>query len=226
MRGIKILVVDDEVLIAEHLKDILISLGFENIKLAHNQQQALTSIAVFNPEIILLDIRMESELVGIGIAQKVAKMYKIPFIFITAHSDKEIIQKALQTKPAGYITKPVKKMDVYAAITIAIKNLEIPEEKLLIFKDGHAIVKLSIDEIFYAKGEGNYIDIVTAGKKYTIRNSLDWFMGNMPEDQFVRIHRSYVVNIKKIDKQTSNNVYIKGNAIPVSRNMQIDLTRI
>jgi two-component system, LytTR family, response regulator LytT len=174
---------------------------------------------------VLLDIHMDYELEGIAIAQKVAETYRIPFIYITAHSDKDIINKALETKPFGYITKPIKKMDVYAAITIALKHIEGQEENILVFKDGYATVKLSADEIFYAKSEGNYIDIITANKKYTLRNSLEWFTEQLPEQQFVRVHRSYVANIKKITKQTSGTIYMQDHIIPISRNKQIGLAK-
>lgn len=218
----KILVVDDEVLIAEFLKDILVSLGFNAIQLAHNMQETFVAIEQFRPELLLLDIRMERELEGIEIARKVNELYKIPFVFITAHSDAKIIEQALDTNPSGYITKPFKEMDVYAAVNLAIKNKALQQEKTFSFKDGYDTIKLPINEILFAKSEGNYIDLFTNKKIYTLRNSLDWLLENLPENEFKKTHRSYVVNVKKIEKISSKSVFINNTEIPVSRNNLID----
>jgi two-component system response regulator LytT len=218
----KILIVDDEVLISEFLKDILISFSFSDIQLAHNMAQTFFKIEQFQPELILMDIRMERELEGIEIAQKLNDRYTIPFIFITAHSDENTIQKALNTNPAGYIIKPFKKMDVYAAINLAIITDALQNEKTLIFKDGYGTVKIPVDDILFAKSDGNYIDLFTQKKIYTIRYSLDWLLENLPENEFKKTHRSYLVNVKKIEKITAKSVFISNTEIPVSRNNPID----
>lgn len=219
----KILIVDDEVLIAEFLKDELISLGYNHIDLAHNRKQALDAIERFKPQLVLLDIRMKNEREGIEIAEEINKLFKIPFIFITAHSDKEIVQQALSTKPAGYITKPFKQIDVYAAVHLVESGSEKNHEKFLVFKDGYADVKISIDDILYAQSNDNYINIYTTQKRYTVRNTLEWFKENTPEELFHRTHRSYIVNITKINKSTSKSVFINDIEIPVSRGNQIKL---
>ena len=217
----KILIVDDEVLIAEFLKDELISLGYEQIELAHNKKQALNAMEKFKPQLVLLDIRMKSEREGIEIAEEINKTFEMPFIYITAHSDKEIVQQALSTKPAGYITKPFKQIDVYAAVHLVEKGSEKVAERFLVFKDGYADVRVSIDNILYTQSDDNYIHIYTTTKKHTVRNTLEWFKENTPEELFHRSHRSYIVNITKITKSTSKSVFINEIEIPVSRGNQI-----
>ena len=113
-------------------------------------------------------------------------------------------------------------MDVYAAINLAIKNKALQQEKTLVFKDGYDTVNLLVNEILFAKSEGNYIDLFTSKKIYTLRNSLDWLLENLPENEFKKTHRSYVVNVKKIEKITSKSVFINNTEIPVSRNSLID----
>ena len=219
----KILIVDDEVLIAEFLKDELASLGYHNIELAHNRKQAITTIEKFKPQLVLLDIRMKTEREGIEIAEEINKAFKIPFIYITAHSDKDIVQQALSTKPAGYITKPFKQIDVYAAVHLVETNSDQQTEKFLVFKDGYADVKLSVDDILYIQSDDNYIHIYTTTKKHTVRNTLEWFKENTPEELFHRTHRSYIVNITKITKSSSKSVFLDEIEIPVSRGNQIKL---
>lgn len=217
----RILIVDDEVLIAEFLKDELMALGYKNIYLAHNRKQAFSKINAFNPQVVLLDIRMKNEREGIEIAEEIDKSYNIPFVYITAHSDKEIVKLALSTKPSGYITKPFKQIDVYAAVKLAETNSEKINERFLVFKDGYASIKLSVDDILYIQSDDNYIHIFTIHKKYTLRNTMEWFISNTPEELFHRTHRSYIVNITKINKSTSKSVFINDLEIPVSRGNQI-----
>ena len=219
----KILIVEDEVLIAEFLKDLLISLDYTNLKLAHNKKQAMIHVNEFMPDLVLLDIRMKEELEGIEIAKEINANHKIPFIFITAHSDKEIVHLALDTKPAGYITKPFKKMDVYAAVHLVESNKQVVNQKYLVFKDGYTNVKLSVEDILYAKSDNNYIHIYTTVKKYTLRNTLEWLKENIPQELFHRTHRSFIVNITKITKKNTKSVFVEGIEIPVSRGNHIQL---
>jgi two-component system response regulator LytT len=220
-----ILIVEDEVLIAEYLKDTLISLGFNDIRLAHTKKDALESIASAQPALLLLDIRMEHELDGISIAQTMLKTEKIPFIFITAHSDKDIIQQALETQPSAYLTKPFKKMDVFASVCLALTPTN-SEPKKFIFKDGHTTVSIFCSDILYVESECKYITVVTEEKKYTLRNSLEWCLKNLPENIFIRVHRSFIVNTEKIETKSSKSITIKNKIIPVSRfrSQQVDLT--
>lgn len=220
---LKILIVEDEVLIAEFLKDILNDFGVFKVDLAHNKKMALEVIERFQPNLILLDIRMEEELQGIEIAIEIGRKFKVPFIFITAHSDEQIIQQALETKPFAYITKPVKKMDVYAAINLALNSISEKAVTYLLFKDGHTEVRLDHTEILYAKSIGNYVTVYTPGKKYNIRYSMDWLSENLPLDSFLRVHRSYLVNVKKIEKNSFKSLLVNGVEIPKSRNLKLNL---
>jgi DNA-binding LytR/AlgR family response regulator len=214
---VSILIVEDEVLIAEFLKDTLISVGFQQIKLAHSKTEALEAIKAFEPGLVLLDIRMENDLDGISVAETISATNNIPFIFITAHSDKEILQKALATKPAAYLTKPFKKVDVFAAVSLAIQEQEYKTRKF-IFKDGFTTIALACQDILYIESEGNYIYVVTNNRKYTIRHSLEWCLQHLPESQFKRIHRSFIVNTDKIEKSNAKSVFIPGRELPKSRN--------
>lgn len=217
----KILIVDDEVLIAEFLKDELKGLGYNTIMMAHNKAQCMKQIEEFCPEVVLLDIRMKNEREGIEIAEEINRNYQIPFIFITAHSDKEILQHALTTNPAGYITKPFKQIDVYAAIRLVESAKEKNQEKSIIIKDGYSEIKLLLNTILYVQSDDNYIHIFTTTKKYTVRNSLEWFKENTPAEMFHRSHRSFIVNLSKISKSNSKSVFIDDIEIPVSRGNQV-----
>ena len=207
--------------IAEFIKDILLSFNYSDIQLAHNLTQASLSLNNFLPDVVFLDIRMTGELDGLELAHQINNTYKIPFVFISAHSDKEIIAKAISTKPISYITKPIKEADVFTAIELV--KQKINEVNFLHIKNGYENIKLFFDEVLFIKSDDNYIHIFTTDSKFTIRNTLEWFKEQSPKNYFHRTHRSYLVNINKITKTKAKSVFIGSVEIPVSRGNHINL---
>ncbi|MBN8692465.1 MAG: response regulator transcription factor [Bacteroidetes bacterium] len=219
MKNLKVLIVDDEVLIAEDLKDILKSFGIQNIHLAHSKTEALTALNEIRPHLALLDIRMENELDGLELGQYIIDTLKIPFIYITAHSDMVMIEKIVKTKPSAYITKPFKKSDLFASINLIRESLSENQAAVLNIKDGYNTVILPFDTILYIEGEGNYINIYSESKKIVSRQSLDSVYDLLDTRKFFRIHRSYIVNTQKITKYSKKEVELNSIKLPVSRNI-------
>lgn len=116
----KILIVEDEPIIAEDLSMILQKAGYQVIGIANDGTTALDLLHSQYPEIVLLDIALNSLLSGFDIARVINEKYKIPFIFITSFSDKNTLEQAKNLYPHGYIVKPFKKKDIMANIEIAL----------------------------------------------------------------------------------------------------------
>jgi two-component system, LytTR family, response regulator LytT len=215
LEHIKILIVEDEVLIAEDLKDILKTFGLKKIEMVHDKTSALENLRLNKPDIAILDIRMEKELDGLEIGEFIQNNYKLPFIFITAHSDIEMIKKIIKTKPVGYITKPFKKSDLFANINLAIEQLTTNNK--LFIKDGYSTHVININEIVYIESEGNYINIFTSSKKYLSRQNMESILLDIDSNDFLKIHRSYVVNLNKVKKYSSKEVIINEITLPISK---------
>ena len=132
-----ILIVEDEVLIAEDIKDFLKELEFETTAIAYNKAQALNSLRQNIPDLVLLDINLGNNQDGILIAEILNKEYKIPFIYLTSYSSKIILDQVKHTLPMGYVVKPFEEADLFTAIEIAISN----------YKTIHKKTKLSIELI-------------------------------------------------------------------------------
>jgi two-component system, LytTR family, response regulator LytT len=224
MKGVKLLIVEDEILIAEDLHDTLRGLGFSEIEMAHDKNTALDRIKSFDPQIILLDIRMEKETDGLEIGEYVTKNSGQPFIYITAHSDVAMVKEIIKTRPAGYITKPVKKSDLFASITLALEKVKQPEagNKTIAIKDGYATVVIDTNTILYIEAEGNYLNIFCENKKYSSRQSLDSLIEELNDPSFYKIHRSYLVNTGKITKYSKKEVLIHNQKLPVARSISAD----
>jgi len=217
MSAIKILIVEDEVLIAEHVKDYLTGFGFTQIFMAHTKKLALHTIEQIQPDLVLLDLHLQQPKEGLDIANFIDERGGPPYIFITANADILVIQEATHTKASGYITKPLKKSDLFAAIQIALKANEKPESSFLLIKENNTNLKLAYDEILYIESNSNYINIFTKTKKIITRQSLEWAELELPDNQFMRIHRSFIVNIRAVQKTSSKAVFIGEIEVPISR---------
>lgn len=214
----KILIVEDQVLIANHIKNILEDGGFQNVEMAFKLNEATEKLNEFSPNLILLDINVEGQNSGIDWAEENVKNAKI--IFITGQSEIKTMQKALTTNPIAYLTKPVKEIDLLATLEVAKKQLNL---NYVIIKDGFDEVKLSFDDIQFIKSERNYIDIQTVTKKITVRNTLDAFFNELDATIFCKTHRSYIVNTSKITQKKSNSIFINEYELPLSRNCNLNL---
>ncbi len=130
MATLKIMIVEDEIIVAKDIQRILKKLGYEAFDPFANGKKALDSIEKLSPDLILLDINLKSsEMDGINVAEQIHQHYQIPFIFLTAFSDKATLERAKLTEPYGYIIKPFEEDDIRTAIEIAYykytKDLEM-----------------------------------------------------------------------------------------------------
>ncbi|MFN8306469.1 MAG: response regulator transcription factor [Ferruginibacter sp.] len=122
MSGIRVLIVEDEPLIAKNIGMYLNNHDYEVAGIAYDPDEALHLLKRQQPDFAILDINLESEKTGIDIAAHINKHHFIPFLYLTSYSDKETLDKAKQTNPAGFIVKPFNDKTLYASIEIALAN--------------------------------------------------------------------------------------------------------
>jgi len=115
----RILIVEDEALIAEDIADLCQLNGYEVCGTAFNAAQALAMIQEHRPNLVLLDINLEDTVDGLDIAVHLRKHHTIPFIFLTSYADRDTFARAKDTAPLGYIVKPFSKDQLYTTIEIA-----------------------------------------------------------------------------------------------------------
>jgi len=122
MNAINVLIVEDDPLIAEDIRETLSNVNYNVVGLAYNKKDALNLLANTSPDIALLDINLGDNLDGILIAEEINTTYQIPFLYLTSYSNKEILDKVKHTLPMGYIVKPFDEADLFTAIEIAVSN--------------------------------------------------------------------------------------------------------
>ncbi len=122
MSKLRILIVEDEPAIAEHIAAYLDNEDFEVSGIAYDSEEALQQLQINTPDAVILDINLEGGEDGISIAQIINVTYQIPFLFLTAHSDKHTLNRAKEVNPSGYIVKPFNEKTLQASVEIAIAN--------------------------------------------------------------------------------------------------------
>ncbi|WP_338359562.1 LytR/AlgR family response regulator transcription factor [Yeosuana marina] len=227
MGEIKVLVVEDEIIIADNICDTLNNLGFKALEPAMTYTDAITLIEDQRPDIAILDIQLSGKKTGIDLAEKINEDYNFPFIFLTSNADKITLNEAKKVMPLAYLIKPFSKEELYTTIEIVLNNFSINDkqtrnenqiiERALFVKDKGAIVKLAFSDILYLKSSHVYIEIVLKNKKkHVVRGSLN-DITNKLNDKFIQVHRSYIVNVNHLQRIENNSIVIYDKSIPISK---------
>lgn len=116
----KVLIVEDEVIIAMALEDSIHDFGYLVAGRATTGQRAIDLAMETQPDLALIDIRLDGDMDGIEAAEKISGRLKIPVIFLTAYSDEETLSRAIQTNPYGYLIKPIRPRELYTTIETSI----------------------------------------------------------------------------------------------------------
>jgi DNA-binding LytR/AlgR family response regulator len=222
-----ILVVEDELIIAENIRTILRSGGYENIILAEDVDSAVSALDVSDIALVVTDIAMGEGRTGIQLGEIIQNKYKIPFIYITSHASAEIVGMAKHTRPNAYIIKPFKKEDVLVAIELALFSSEAPAPAGELFiKDGRSTLRLVCDEICWIESSGNYVTFyLTGDKRHVIRQALSAVYQELPAD-FVRVHKSFLVNRKHVREIRSGSVFVGDRELPIGRSYQEEASKL
>lgn len=222
---VKVLVVEDEVIVAEELVQLLQIEGYEVIGRATDAAQALQLCRQNPPDIALLDINIDGDRNGITLANELTKLQEMAIIFLTAYDDKKYIKQAAELNAHSFIIKPFQSKSLLASVRMAAESLAMDnhasEEKVLLgdrifIKTGDRFHKVMIDDVTYGEAVGSYTKLRINGEYTTIAINLKKFMDRITSPLFVRVHRSYVINISKVDSINGNTIYMGKHQIPMS----------
>ncbi|MCZ0899319.1 diguanylate cyclase, partial [Microcoleus sp. HI-ES] len=165
MSNKKILIVEDESIIAEDISDSLISLGYRITGMVYSGEEAIESAAKLRPDLVLMDVNLQGEIDGITAAEEIRLRFQIPVVYLTAYADETTLRRVNSTKPFGYIVKPFEEKNLHTTIQLALyrhqydsltnlPNRSFLREKLSQVLDGQKelsgvvpVVTLSLDKI-------------------------------------------------------------------------------
>jgi len=228
MKHLKIGIVEDDLLIAESIASTLKQIGYHPTKPVRSYDDALKMIETETPDLLIIDITLVGEKDGVDLALKINKDFGIPFIFLTAYSDAATVNRAKKANPYAYLVKPFTENDLFTSVEIAFNNynhlIKSTGQKkhdagylkdILFIKEGSLFHKVNISDIIYVESDNVYLNIYTAKKHLLSRIKLDEFISECASEEFMRVHRSYAVNVKHLEAVNSLSVTVAGKEIPV-----------
>lgn len=173
-------------------------------------------------DIIFLDIKMD-KLDGIKTAELIRRYdNNVKIVFVT--SSAEYVFKGYEVKAYRYIMKNELEYGFGKVLKDIIKETEAPAEKPFIFTFGAETVSLSLSDICYFESEKRIVKIITDAEEYKTYSKLVDIEQAIDNEYFIRCHQSYLVNAKKIDKISKNEIHLKnGKTVPVSKKYQKDV---
>jgi DNA-binding LytR/AlgR family response regulator len=230
MANVKVGIVEDEMIIAQGIADALEQLGYAVTEPAVSYTEALEMIMRETPDILLIDIQLSGKKDGIDLALTIKEDYNIPFIFLTANSDSETVNRAKKVSPHAYLLKPFDKEDLYTSIEICQHNFsQSQKEKTTVEKDnylindhlfikqGLSLRKIAVAHILYLESDNVYIYLHTNEAKLLVRSTIQNYMDLIGSDKFFRVHRSYAVNVSHIDVINTDTLLINETEIPIGK---------
>lgn len=238
-----ILIVEDEMLLAAHTALKIKEMGHNVHGIFPRGEEAVSQIALNPPDLILMDIQLNGKLNGIETALEIQKTHDIPIIYVTANNDKVHFDQAMETHPFAFISKPAKKLELQRAIDLVGKRIEHERQKseqlssinmggtpfmvsdCIYVRDHDKMVKVCIDDIYYVEAERNYCRIHTKNKQHLLVATLKEMDQKLPPRYFLRIHRSFIVNLMHIDEVAATHIVVDKRAVPVSKPLKEELLK-
>ena len=226
---IKCLIIDDESLaikvIEDHLKN------FDHIEIVATFNNPLKAYPIIEQEkidVIFLDINMP-QLSGFAFIENLS--YKPLIVFTTAY--REYAVKSFELNVLDYLVKPIpfnrflktmNKVYQQAYITSASAELNLQQEPHIFLKVSKKLIKVNLNDILYIESLKDYIKVITSLGDYVVHKSLTAISEELPQSNFLRVHRSYTISINKIKSVEGNTIEIANRRIPIGRNY-VKITR-
>lgn len=237
---IKILVVEDEMIIGAKISMLLTNLGYEVTGILCRGDEAIQHAISNKVDIVLLDIQLKGKIDGIETAKLIQQQSDIPVIYLTANSDESTFNRAKATRPSAFISKPFKELDLQRAIELTIcrmgghgeesfqNNSTIPEGTVILqdrifIRHREKMMKIMVSDILYIEADRNYSRIFTGSREYLLATTLKTIEEKLGNNLFVRTHRSYIVNLTHVDEVAEGHVVINQKAIPLSSGLKENL---
>lgn len=244
--SLRILIVEDDPLFGVELEMLVKETGYQVIDVVDNSSGALEAIFTESPDLILMDVDIKGKMTGLDIGQQI-KHLAIPILYITSYDDQASYARAEATHLIGYLVKPLSKYTLKSSISLAIKSLQSTamavaetaaheddtasaikffSKDSLFFKQKNVFQKIKVNDIHYLEADGDYVlTYLDENEKFISRCSLSQMEELLPADTFMRIHRSFIVNLKRIqsiDFQEAALV-MAGRTLPMNKQKGLQL---
>ncbi|MGB1217409.1 MAG: LytR/AlgR family response regulator transcription factor [Saprospiraceae bacterium] len=242
-QAIRILIVEDELPFQLDLEMMLDEMEYDVIGIVDNSEEAIKTIFVQKPDLILMDIDINGDLSGIEVGEKIKEL-EIPIIYITSHNNREMYESAKTSNLAGYMVKPVNRITFESTLDVIAlqiikdrqnknfqenKGVNINTQNKILIKHNKFYHMVKLDDIQFVEASEGYTTIHLAEKSLVSNLRLSDLEQLLPKEKFVKTHRSYIMNIQFCDAiDASDHIILmkNGKQIPISRAMKKKIMEI
>lgn len=223
---VSILIVEDEPIIADDLAITLEGFGYQIADICASADEALKAMDRNLPDIALLDVKIKGDKDGIQLGLLIRQQYQVPFVFITSLYDQNTLKRAKNANPAGYLVKPFKESDLKVTVELALSKRQwitetpldtlSPDINLFVRKEG-SLVPINYAEVSFIEASDNYSQLYIGNEKHVVSHTLKEIEEKLLSKGFCRVHKTYLVNLSKIDRIEQSVLFIGEKMIPIGK---------
>jgi two-component system response regulator LytT len=224
----RVVVIEDEAIVRKDISMCLKRLGYEVVGTGDTAEKAVSLALELKPDIFLMDIRIKGDKTGIDAATEIKKSVNIPIIYLTAYADEATLEKAKVTEPYGYILKPFKEIDIKTSVEMALHKHKSDMQKFeqldsiatvvedenkveaIFIRHQGKLIRLEYENIIFVEALKDYVNINLLENRYTVHSTMANIEKKLPNKYFSRIHRSYIINVHKIESLDASAVSVSG----------------
>jgi DNA-binding LytR/AlgR family response regulator len=204
-----------KLLIAENLSNVEIdlknrlqSLGFEVVDYVESPGKALEVLENKRVDLVLMDTFFDRDFSGVDAEKVIREKYNTPVLFIASENKTDLAEDIIASSATALILKPVKDFELKVNINLSVENFRKTQEIMpkneenfnnyIFVRADYKLNKIRIPDIYYIEAKKDYVNIHTSDNVYMVHSTMRDIMKVLPASLFIRIHRSYIVNIDKI----------------------------
>jgi DNA-binding LytR/AlgR family response regulator len=241
MENVKTLIIENDAQTAEELTEIVTALGYYVADTVYSAEVALKSLVRHKVDLVLLGSYFGTRVNGVDLIQEIRRKYDIPYIFIFSHQDSSSKELGLINEHTGILSRPFRQKEIQNTLEVTLYNyaqkLSILENSLspevdkndfwlkeyFFIKIKNQMIKIPFQEILWAEAYDNYTCLQTEKEKYLLHKSLKTVEDKLNPKGFVRVHRSYVVNLEKVTSIENEYLFIQKHKVPINRQQKAEI---
>jgi DNA-binding LytR/AlgR family response regulator len=221
----KIIIIEDEIVTATDLKNILENKGYTVLAICKTYDETLAVLESHTPDLLLIDIKLRlSSRDGVEIAESINQNNNIPIIFLTSQTDYRTFERAKDLQPAAFLFKPFRQSELAYQVELAYQHYQVNKSSYtspvtsesIFFPYQKGIRKVVKSKILLIKAEGSYVNIyVDEEPPMLFTMNIGYIQQFFPTSNFFKLGRSYIVNLDKIERIDSECIYFENSGINV-----------